>query len=355
MSKVRVLVVDDSAFMRYTISHHLSTQADMEVVGLASDGVEGVEQVEALRPDVVTLDVEMPRLDGLSALRQIMAKHPVPVVMMSSLTKEGAAITVEALTVGAVDFVTKPSQSISVHQVLGELAEKVRQAARARVRAPGSGAAPRARVAPAPAPAGARVERLVVIGSSTGGPGALREVIGRLPAGLPAGVVVVQHMPPNFTRSLAERLDELSAVPVKEAVAGDRVQVGQVLLAPGGLHMTLNRNGDIQLADGPTVNGVKPAVDVTMMSAAAAFGERVLAVILTGMGHDGRDGSRAVKQAGGRTIVQDEATCIVYGMPRSVVEAGLADVVLPIDQIADGISQALSQPAPKSRIVRQTA
>jgi two-component system, chemotaxis family, protein-glutamate methylesterase/glutaminase len=353
MGKVRVLVVDDSAFMRYTISHHLSAQPDMEVVGLAADGVEGVEQVEALRPDVITLDVEMPRLDGLSALRQIMAKHPLPVVMMSSLTKEGAAVTVEALTVGAVDFVTKPSQSISVHQVLGELAEKVRQAARARVRAPVTAASPQKRPA-APAPGG-RLERLVVIGSSTGGPGALREVIGRLPVDLPAGVVVVQHMPPSFTRSLAERLDDLSAVPVKEAAAGDRVQVGQVLIAPGGLHMTVNRNGEIQLNDGPTVNGVKPAVDVTMVSAAAAFGDRVLAVVLTGMGHDGRDGSRAIKHAGGRTIVQDEATCIVYGMPRSVVEAGLADTVLPIDQIADGISQALSQTTPKSRIVRQTA
>ncbi|MHB0877688.1 MAG: protein-glutamate methylesterase/protein-glutamine glutaminase [Anaerolineae bacterium] len=352
MSKVRVLVVDDSAFMRYTISHHLSSQADMEVVGLASDGIEGVEQVEALRPDVVTLDVEMPRLDGLSALRQIMAKHPLPVVMMSSLTKEGAAVTVEALTLGAVDFVNKPSQSISVHQVLGELAEKVRQAARAHVRAPRQSQSPRRR-APA-GPAGGPPDRIVVIGSSTGGPGALREVIGRLPVDLGAGVVVVQHMPPSFTRSLAERLDQLSAVPVKEAEAGDRVQTGQVLIAPGGLHMTLTRGGEVQLNDGPAVNGVKPAVDVTMVSVAAAFADRVLGVVLTGMGHDGRDGARAIKQAGGRIITQDEATCIVYGMPRSVAEAGLADMVLPIDQIADGITQALSQGTPKTRFMRQT-
>lgn len=353
MAKIRVLVVDDSAFMRYTVSHHLSGQPDMEVVGQASNGIEGLEQVEALRPDVVTLDVEMPKLDGLGTLRQIMAKRPVPVVMMSSLTKEGAAVTVEALTIGAVDFVTKPSQSISVHQVLGELGDKVRQASRARVRAGGTARA--ARRTTASANGGEVPDRLVVIGSSTGGPGALREVVTKLPEDLSAGVLVVQHMPPNFTRSLAERLDELSAIPVKEAGRGDRLRRGQVLLAPGGMHLTINRNGEVGLNDGPVVNGVRPAIDVTMMSAVAAFGSRVLSVILTGMGHDGRDGARALKGAGGRVFAQDEATSIVYGMPRSVVEAGLADRVLAIDEIAEAITAELRQSVAGRRGVRQTA
>ncbi len=350
MAKTRVLVVDDSAFMRYTISHHLSGQADMEVVGLASNGLEALEMIEALRPNVITLDVEMPKLDGLSTLRQIMGKHPTPVIMMSSLTKEGAAVTVEALTLGAVDFVTKPSQSTGVHQVLGDLSTKVRQAAQARVRVvrAGSGVTRRGPSAPA-----RRLDRLVVIGSSTGGPGALREVITRLPGDLPAGVLVVQHMPPNFTRSLAERLDELSPLPVKEAERGDCLVQGQVLIAPGGQHLTIGGGGEISLNSGPAVNGVRPAVDVTLMSAVAAFGAKTLAVILTGMGHDGRDGSRALKQAGGRVMVQDEATCIVYGMPRSVAEAGLADRVVAIDAIAEAIAQMLEQPPAPNRLMRQ--
>ena len=352
MKNLRVLVVDDSAFMRYTVSHHLSSQPDIEVVGLASNGLEAVEQVEALHPDVVTLDVEMPKLDGLSALRLIMEKHPVPVVMMSTLTKEGAAVTIEALTSGAVDFVTKPSQSISVHQVLAELTEKVRQASRAKVRTARllAGVKRRHTSESIEVP-----ERLVLIGSSTGGPGALREVITRLPENLPAGVIVVQHMPASFTRSLAERLDELSALPVKEAERGDHIGTGRVLVAPGGLHMTLARGGEVQLNEGPAVNGVRPAVDVTLMSAVAAFGDRVLGVILTGMGHDGRDGARALKRAGGRLIAQDEATCIVYGMPRSVVEAGLADRVVPVDEIADVICQMVGQTSKKPQFLRASA
>lgn len=321
----------------------------MEVVGLAGNGLEAIEQIEALRPDVVTLDVEMPKLDGLRALRQIMEKNPLPVVMMSSLTKEGAAATVEALTSGAVDFVAKPTQTISVHQVLDELTEKVRQAARAKVRS-GSlfGAVKRRR----PRAEGGVPERIVLIGSSTGGPGALREVITRLPGELQAGVLVVQHMPPNFTRSLAERLDQLSSLPVREAERGDRVASGQVLVAPGGLHMTLNRSAEVLLNEGPPVNGVRPAVDVTLLSAVAAFGERVLGVILTGMGHDGRDAARALKGAGGRLIAQDEATSTVYGMPRSVVEAGLADRVLPVDEIADAICDMLGDPVGKPQLTR---
>jgi two-component system chemotaxis response regulator CheB len=344
--KTRVLVVDDSAFMRFTVSHRLSREPDIEVVGLASNGLEAVEQVEALRPDVVTLDVEMPQMDGLAALRKIMSSCPTPVVMLSTLTQQGAAVTVEALTIGAVDYVAKPSQSTQVHLVLDELCRKVRQAATARVRPyrPIAGLSHRRQGA-----GGGPARDLVVIGSSTGGPTALREVLSRLPANLGAAVLVVQHMPAGFTRSLAERLDGLSALPVAEAAAGDRLEQGRVLIAPGGRHLTLVGGTTVCLMEGPPVNGVRPSVDVTLSSVAAAFRHRALAVILTGMGHDGRDGVRALKQFGGRALVQDEATSTVFGMPRSVIAAGLADEVAPLDRIADRITKMLSSTAVQSR------
>jgi len=352
MAKIRALIVDDSAFMRYTLQHYFSSYEDIEVVGLASDGLEAIEQVEALHPDVVTLDVEMPRLDGLGALREIMQKRPTPVVMLSTLTKEGADVTVEALSLGAVDFVTKPTRSVGVHQVLDELVEKVRQAARAHVRLRRWRTPPKRQESK---PEGRPPQKLVVIGSSTGGPGALHEVLTQLPGDLPAAVVVVQHMPPNFTRSLAERLDELSAVAVKEAATGDHLRTGHVLIAPGDFHLTLTGKGEVVLGKGPRVNGVRPAADVTMMSAAATFRHRTVGVVLTGMGHDGLDGARAIKQTGGQIIAQDEDTCVVYGMPRSVVEAGLADAVLPIDQIADGIVKMVSNKRVGARSMARSA
>lgn len=347
MSAVRVLVVDDSAFMRVTLTKLLSEDPELQVVGTARDGIDALAKVETLRPDVITLDVEMPRMDGLEFLRQLMATHPIPVVMLSSLTQEGADTTVEALALGAVDFAGKPQRMTTLHQISDDLVAKVKRAARARVvpvttprRAviaePGPTSVP-------PARAGAKGiwQNVLVIGSSTGGPRALRQVLSGLPADLAVPVLVVQHMPPGFTRSLAANLDQCSPLQVREAAAGDVLERGVALVAPGGYHMIPTREGVIRLDQGPTVNGVRPSVDVTLLGTVAVYGGRVLAVVLTGMGHDGLDGAMALKRAGGVVLAEHESTCVVYGMPRSIVEAGLADEVAPIDQMADAILRHL--------------
>ncbi|MCC7354171.1 MAG: chemotaxis response regulator protein-glutamate methylesterase [Anaerolineae bacterium] len=344
MSSIRILVVDDSAFMRLTLSRRLAAEPGFEIVGNASNGHEAVAQVRALKPDVVTMDVEMPGLDGLGALAQIMAEQPTPVIMASSLTSEGTETTVRALTLGAVDFVTKPSQIGNMQQVVVEIASKIRQAAGARVR----------RVAAVTkAPAGQRekmpvrplmaADTVLAIGASTGGPGALRHLMTDLPADVNAAAVIVQHMPPGFTRSLAERLHEVSAWSVKEAGAGDRMLCGQALLAPGGFHLVLGRGGEAMLNQDPAVNNVRPAVDVTMRSVVEIYKGRVLGVVLTGMGRDGADGAALIRQAGGRVIAEAESTCAVYGMPRSVVEAGAADYVAPLPEIAMLIRRILRE------------
>ncbi|HEY8346341.1 MAG TPA: chemotaxis response regulator protein-glutamate methylesterase [Symbiobacteriaceae bacterium] len=340
---LRVLVVDDSAFMRRIITDLLQSDEGIEVVGTARDGLEAVEKNLSLQPDVITLDVEMPRLDGYGALREIMARRPTPVVMVSSLTREGAQATIRALALGAVDFVTKPSGTISLdmHLVRDELVAKVKAAARATPRyrrvlgdlpARKQGLKPfrpQARGTPEEMP-----RQVVVIGCSTGGPSALHEIVPRLPADLPAGVLVVQHMPAGFTRSLARRLDEISGIAVKEAEEGDPVTAGMVLVAPGGYHMTVDNRGRIRLDQGPPLHGVRPAVDRTLSSVVSVWKDRTIGVILTGMGYDGARGCRELKQAGGRTIAEDATTCVVYGMPRVVVEMGLADMVLPVHHIA---------------------
>jgi len=316
-------------------------------VGTARDGIDALEKVEALRPDVITLDVEMPRMDGLEFLRQLMATRPTPVVMLSSLTQEGADTTVEALALGAVDFAGKPQRLTTIHQISDDLLVKVKRAARARVIP--STTSRRAIVAePGPTAissvrAGARGtwQNVLVIGSSTGGPRALRQVLSGLPADLPVPVLIVQHMPPGFTRSLAANLDQCSPLRVREAADGDALERSLALVAPGGYHMMPTREGVIRLDQGPTVNGVRPSVDVTLLGTVAVYGSRVLAVVLTGMGHDGLDGAMALKRAGGVVLAEHESTCVVYGMPRSIVEAGLADEVAPIDQMADAILRRL--------------
>ncbi|NPV08773.1 MAG: chemotaxis-specific protein-glutamate methyltransferase CheB [Anaerolineae bacterium] len=345
MSTTRVVVADDSAFVRYTVSHHLSCQPDLEVVGLASNGVEAVEQVEALRPDVVVLDVEMPLMDGLSALRQVMSRRPTPVVMMmNGLAREGAASTVEALVSGAVDFITKPGQLTGVHQVLGELGHKVRQAAGARVRAHRP---LRQRALSREGESAGPSEHLVLVGTSGGGPAALGEVIGRLPADLDACVVVVQHMGAPFTRALAEQLDRISLLPVREAAAGDRVERRQVLIVPGGRYLTLTEERELCLTAGPPGGGRRLTLDLALESAAQVFGRRALAAILTGLGRDGLAGARALKERGGRVLAQDEATSVFYEMPGSVVEAGLADEVVPLDLMADTIAEMVKATEPR--------
>lgn len=354
---VRVLVVDDSAFMRHAIARLLGEAPDIEVVGSAADGEAGLRMAAALRPDVITLDVEMPVLDGLGMLRRLMAEAPTRTIMLSSLTTEGAAVTLDALDAGAIDFVGKPSGSLSIDvgRVGEELLLKIRTAAamsqaaflahrhrtsaRANLR-PAPAAAARATDAPA-VPPSARVasRRVVAIASSTGGPSALQAVVSGLPARLGAGVVIVQHMPAGFTASLAARLSGAGPLPASEATSSDIISDDRILVAPGGQHLIASAAGRVQLIGLPPVNGVRPAADVTLQSLVPIWRERLLTVVLTGMGADGREGARAAKQHGGIVFVQNEATATVYGMPGAVVEAGLADRILPLGRIADAIAE----------------
>ncbi len=350
----RVLVVDDSAFMRYVISKELSADPGITVVGMARDGLDALQKIVQLKPDVVTMDLEMPRMDGLTALEKIMREMPVPVILLSSWTQEGAAVTIRGLELGAADFVPKPSavQATASDSVWHQLIAKVKGAAALDGRRLGGRsrpASPRIQEVPKPlaqpmaaSRAAAKAERVVVIGTSTGGPRALFEVVPRLPAGLPAGVLLVQHMPPGFTRSLAGRLNDVSQLSVREAADGDLIQTGQVLLAPGDFHLTVRRGGRVALEKSPPVHGVRPSVDITMEAAASVFGAATVGVVLTGMGVDGTSGALAIRRAGGLVMAEDEATCVVYGMPRSVFEAGAANRVVRLEAMADAIVEAVS-------------
>jgi two-component system chemotaxis response regulator CheB len=352
---VKVLVVDDSAFMRFTITKHLNATPGLTVIGAAKDGKEALELIPKLNPDVVTLDVEMPHLDGLSTLREIMTRFPRPVVMLSSLTVEGAVETVQALTMGAVDFIAKPANKANMTSILDEVATKVLKAAQAKVltlsgRAIQGGDLPSMAQTVPSISRGNKLsrpltprDRIVVIGSSTGGPRALNTVVPKLPGNLNAAVLIIQHMPVGFTRSLAERLDNASALSVKEAEPGDALEVGRCLLAPGGFHMVLDSNNRIALNQNPPMHGVRPAVDVTLISVAQQYGNRIVSAILTGMGNDGTNGAALVHGAGGWVIAESEETSVVWGMPRSVYEAGAADEVLPLPKIADAIARAVER------------
>ena len=342
---IRVLVVDDSAFVRQALTRMLSAASGMEVVGTAVDGQDGLEKVLLLRPDVVTLDVKMPRLGGLEALQQIMERCPTPVLLLSSLTSEGADITLRGLELGAVDFIDKSSVqgNMNLLNIAKELVAKVRALAGApRRRLVPLAAAPS--VLPVPrAPAAAPVE-LVAIGTSTGGPPALQRIIPRLPAAFAGTILVVQHMPVGFTRSLAERLDQRSDLMVREARDGEPLVPGRVLIAPAGRHLKLHRvHGEARvLLDYEPLDALhRPSVDVLMQSAARTFGGAVLGVVLTGMGADGVEGLRAIRAAGGRTLAESEDTCVIYGMPKAAIEAGVVHRVAALDRIADEIRSAV--------------
>ncbi len=340
---VRVLVVDDSAFMRKIIADMLCSDPGLVVAGVARDGVEALEQAAALAPDVITLDVEMPRLDGLSTLARLMAEQPRPVVMVSSVTQRGANATLRALTLGAVDFVAKPSGAISLdmNRTRDELIQKVKaasQVGRGRLRLP-----PYPPAATALPPAGrskvvgGELTRLVVVAASTGGPGALNRLLSRLQGRLRAGLVVVQHMPPHFTRSLAEHLDQVSDLTVREAAAGDQVRDGLVLIAPGGHHLRLEADARVVLDDGPARHGVRPAADVTLESVPPALIPITRVVVLTGMGSDGAQGARWLADRGVTVWAQDEASAVVYGMPRAVAELGVVERSGPPEAIGGWI------------------
>jgi two-component system chemotaxis response regulator CheB len=344
---IRVLVVDDSAFMRRALERLLGAIPGVTVVGTAADGLEGVKRALELRPDVITMDVEMPRMDGVSAVREIMQALPTPIVMVSTLTRDGAETTIRALEAGAVDCVAKPSGLSHELANVGErLAEAVQRASLARVhrRRPLSAlVAPPAHRPPSTLDRPPALNALV-IGCSTGGPPALTRVVPLLPAGLHATVLVVQHMPAGFTAALARRLDSLSPLPVAEAAEGDSLIPGRVLIAPGDFHLLVTKDRRIHLDTGPTVHGVRPSVDITLASVADVYGRNASVAILTGMGRDGAEGAARLESAGGQVITQDEASCVVYGMPRLARERTSHSLDVPLDGVAAALIRTLPGP-----------
>lgn len=335
---INVLVVDDSSFMRNYLSTRLDGFRRISVVGTASDGLEALDLVKELKPDVITLDIQMPRLDGLATLDRLMAESPTRVLMLSSLTIAHAEATIEALHRGALDVIAKPkAERLVTEDFIAEVVEKIEVVAARPLRIPiFTSEHPRAPQTSGSLPL-ADPKHLVVIGSSTGGPAALNEVIPTLPGNLDVAYLIIQHMPPNFTRSLAQRLNRASGLLVKEAEQGDPLRTGMALVAPGGFHVLLDDRRRIVLDQSRKVNGVRPAVDVTMEQIAPMFGSRACGVILTGMGTDGRRGARHIRRNDGHVIVQDEATSVVYGMPAAVVRGGYASTEVPLEEIAGEI------------------
>jgi two-component system, chemotaxis family, protein-glutamate methylesterase/glutaminase len=362
-SKINILVVDDSLFMRAAIKKLLDARPEFHVIDMARDGQEGIEKALALHPDVITMDFNMPRMNGVQAVREIMRQCPTPVLMFSAHTRKGAKETFDALHAGAFDFVTKPAGEVSAHLdgIADELCRKLSAAARSRPgtpaqsRPPGlrtsrtmSAVSPRARTTETMAVPSLRASRsqstsilprVVVVGISTGGPVALSRVIPLLPASLRVAVIVVQHMPAAFTAILAERLSSESQVEVREAQDGDRPRAGTVLIAPGGKHLSVDSSGILRLTDGPLVHGCRPAADVTMKSAAAAYGRRAIGVVMTGMGKDAAEGLAAIKAASGKTFAQDKDSCVIFGMPKAAIDLGVVDEIIALDDIASKLSQ----------------
>ncbi|WP_139488968.1 protein-glutamate methylesterase/protein-glutamine glutaminase [Brevibacillus dissolubilis] len=378
MSKIRVLVVDDSAFMRKVISDILSADAEVEVIDKAKNGKEAIEKVKNLQPDVVTLDIEMPEMNGLEALEYLMKHHPVPVVMLSSLTMEGAEATIRALELGAFDFVTKTSGPISldIHKVGDTIVDIVKQAAKSKRRIGRGLGGSSVTNTPAPAPApqprpsiqkptvpgfsrkmetpadnpptpvsmssdiGGRTTKIVALGTSTGGPKALQVVLSKIPADFNAPILIVQHMPPGFTKSLAQRLDTQSPIRVCEAEDGQTVENGTAYIAPGGYHMEVAQQSNgrlkIKLQQDAPRGGHRPSVDVLFESVSKLTKVNKWAVIMTGMGSDGTNGLKQLKASGTVTsVIEHESSCVVYGMPRAAVNAGLADNIVPLEHIAE--------------------
>ena len=355
MPRIQVLVVDDSAVMRRLLTELLSLADDLEVVAATADPFAAWQHIKQARPDVITLDVEMPRMDGISFLARLMEHYPIPVVMVSSLTQEHCETSLRALELGAIDIVAKPAADLmgGVRELAGELIEKVRTAAHARIRRGTPGARPRRpsqRARPEPAGLGGGAVRttrdVIAIGASTGGTEAIREVLTAFPADAP-GIVVVQHMPAQFTAGFAERLDRLCQLRVREAKHGDRILPGHALIAPGGYQLSVVRSGAVcavLVEDAPPVNRHRPSVDVLFASCARQLGRNAIGVILTGMGGDGAAGLKQMRAAGAHTIAQDEASCVVFGMPREAIEAGAAIEVLALAQIGPALVARSGRP-----------
>ena len=335
--KIKVLIVDDSAIVRKLLSEALASETDIDVVGTAPDPYVARDKILSLRPDVVTLDIEMPRMDGITFLKKLMKFHPLPVIIISSLGQASSKIALEALQHGAVDVLAKPGGPYSVGEMQHDLPHKVRAAAHARLQQVSRGA-PSAAGLPPPTDSlhVGNPSAVIAIGASTGGTEAIREVLMGIPASSP-GIVVVQHIPPVFSTAFANRLNDLCRIQVKEAADGDRLTPGLALVAPGNFHMTLAKRGSeyrVSIQDGPRVCYQRPAVDVLFESVAAAAGRDAIGALLTGMGADGAQGMLKMQRAGAKTIAQDEASCVVFGMPREAIRLGAADRVLPLNRIA---------------------
>ena len=346
---IKVLVVDDSFFMRKLISDILNSDPDIEVIGTAANGEEALEKVKVSKPDVITLDIVMPGIGGLETLKRIMSDCPTPVVMLSAYTKSDAKATIECLDAGATAFVLKPSGEISVdiEKIKYELIEEVKKASKAGVHKFKSIAA-RKRIKKFLKPGAVVKEKVIVIGSSTGGPPVLELILSELPSNLPAAVLIIQHMPELFTKYLAEHLDTVSKLEVKEAREGDVIEAGKAYVAPGDFHMIVKKKemeGDVKtvisLNKSPLVHNLRPSIDVTMKSVAGVYGENAVGIILTGMGNDGIEGMEAIKSRHGKTIAQDEATSLIFGMPKKVIESGYADYIIPAFNISQEIIQLL--------------
>ena len=339
---IKVLIVDDSAFMRQVVSDIINNDPNLEVIDTASNGLIAIDKVEKLRPDVILLDVEMPKMDGLSALSRIMESNPTPVVMLSNLTQKGTYTTIKALEIGAIDFIPKPSGSLSldIDTISSQIVEKVKLAAKVNIKKTRAG-----KTLPSSVVEMKYSTKVVVIGASTGGPQTLVELLKRLPRNVPP-IFIVQHMPAEFTKSLASRLDSMCIFNVKEAEEGDTIRPGMAFLAPGGHHMTVKRlrsyNKEIiQLNTNPPVNSIRPSVDVTMQSVMEVYGANTIGVLLTGMGHDGAKGMCSIKKSGGKTIAQNEETCVIFGMPKSAIEKGCVNKVAPVSSIPEEIMNML--------------
>lgn len=346
--KIKVLIVDDSSVVRKMIADALAHDPQIEVVGTAPDPYVARDKIKELNPDVLTLDIEMPRMDGLTFLKILQQHRPIPVIVISSISTAGSAAALTALQCGAVEVLAKPTSAYSIGHLAEQLPRHIKAAAASRLR-PRPGAAPKpaalgcaSLIIPSKVLSGFHPRQIIALGSSTGGVEALTEVLTALPAGLP-GIVITQHIPPHFSKVFAERANSQSAVEVREAVNGDILRAGQALIAPGDFHMTLSWAGTgykVALNQKPPVHHCRPAVDVMFRSIAECFGARVVGAILTGMGSDGAAGLKLLKAIGAKTIAQDEESCVVYGMPRAAVELGAVDRVLPLSQIPAALIEA---------------
>jgi two-component system chemotaxis response regulator CheB len=339
LKKIKVLIVDDSAIVRKVFSQELSKYPDIEIVGTAPDPFVARDKILRLKPDVITLDVEMPRMDGVTFLRKLMKYYPIPVIIVSSLTQKGGKLTLEALDIGAVEVIAKPGGSFSVGDMSGQLLEKIRAASKVKMSRENKNSRPESEKAEPMKALAETSHKIIAIGASTGGTEALKEVLSKMPVNSP-GILVVQHMPAKFTSAFAERLDSLCQIRVREAKDGDSVIPGTALIAPGNLHMILRRSGAryyVEVKNGPMVHHQRPAVDILFKSTAKYAGPNSIGAILTGMGVDGAAGLLEMKQAGAGTIAQDEDTCVVFGMPKESIKLGAVDKVVPIYQVAHEI------------------